>query len=58
MVALAAVLGAGLLIYQFGLRPHPHRLGLGLVIAAVYVVVGGGSYALVYRQQMAAARRM
>lgn len=57
-VALAAAIGAGVLIYEFGLRPHPRRLGLGLLIAGIYVVVGSGGYALAYRQQMAAASRM
>jgi hypothetical protein len=57
-VLLAAILGAGILIYVFGLRAHPRRLGLGFLIAGIYVVVGLGGYAVACRQQIAAARRM
>jgi cytochrome c biogenesis protein CcdA len=57
-VALAAILGAGVLLYMFGLKVHPHRVAFGAVIAGIYIVVFGGAYSFVYRSQMAAARRM
>jgi hypothetical protein len=52
------VLGAGLLFYEFGLKSHAHRVGLGAVIAGSYVVVIGVGWSFVYRAQMAVARRM
>jgi hypothetical protein len=56
-VVAVMVVGAAYLIYFFGYRLHPHRMLLGCIIAAVYVVVFATSYSFVYRAQMAAARR-
>jgi hypothetical protein len=57
IVGAVMIVGAGYVIYLFGFRLHPHRLLLGCIIAAVYVVVFATSYSFVYRAQMAAAKR-
>jgi lysylphosphatidylglycerol synthetase-like protein (DUF2156 family) len=58
IVGCVALVSAAYFVYAFGLRVHPHRVGLACVIACVYVLVLAIVYSLVYRSQMAAARRM
>jgi len=57
-VALAVLVSAGYFIYLLGLRAHPHRVGLACVIASAYIVLFAVVYSVVYRTQIAAARRM
>jgi hypothetical protein len=57
-VAAAIILGAGVLFYLFGLKLHPHRIGLGALIAGIYVVAFGVGGSFVYRSQMAVAKRL
>jgi hypothetical protein len=52
------LVSAGYFIYSFGLRAHPHRVGLACVIAGAYVAVFAVVYSVVYRTQLAAARRL
>jgi hypothetical protein len=57
-IVVALILGAGILFYEFGLKAHPHRVGLGAIIAGSYVVLIGVGWSFVYRAQMAVAKRL
>jgi lysylphosphatidylglycerol synthetase-like protein (DUF2156 family) len=59
-VCIATMIGgAACLIYVLGFTVHPHRVGFAVIFTVIYVVVVmGGGYSLIYRAQIARARRL
>ncbi len=58
MSIVTMIVGTAFIIYILGFDVHPHQVGRSVIFAAIYVVVWGGGYGIVYRAQMRAARRL